>query len=272
MLDMPILDELIQLATAAGEVVKAVHFGSDMELEWKADETPLTKADRAVSALVMKFMAERFPYVPVIGEEGQLGQLNATTNQYWLLVDEVDGTWAFMLGVPVYSIMFALMRGGDVIRSVICDPIGQRMYSAEVGRGAFCNGKPISVHAQLPKVPSVGFCSWPHRNHPSDMLLPGMVSHVAVGLHDMGCIPVSMVTGGYLGALVASGSLSGMIFPGRTLHDIAAVDLLVREAGGEVTDLRGEPLWYGETEAFGYIASAGGVFHEKLLKLAKGAL
>lgn len=270
---IPTLETLTELANEAGGLVQAVHFGSDMGLEWKEDETPLTAADRAVRDLVAAFMTERYPHIPVIGEEGQLGRRTGADDEYYLLVDEVDGTWAFMLGVPVFASMFALMRGSEPVMSLICDPIGRRLYTAERGAGAYLNSKQIKVSHELPKVPSVGFVSWPKRDHPSDMIAPGLVHKVVVGLHEMGCIPVNMVTGGYLAAMVADGGrLAGMIFPGRTLHDCAPPDLLVREAGGSVTDFNGKPLWYGGTEVFGYVASVRPDIHVRLLDLVRQAL
>ncbi len=271
-MQIPTLMELINLARVAGLSVEKIYSSSNVELEWKGDGTPLTAADRAVHDLVIEFMTKAYPDIPVIGEEGQLGMRTGASNECWLLVDEVDGTWAFMLGVPVFTIMFTLMRGNVPMIAVIYDPIGKRLYSAERGKGAFLNDKQIFVASALPKVPNVGFVSWPKRNHPSDMLIPGMVDGVVAGLHKMGCIPVNMVTNGYFGAMVANGQLSGMIFPGRTLQDVAPVDLLVREAVGKVTDLRGDWLSYGNKEVFGYVASQGGDFHDKLVELIRGSL
>jgi myo-inositol-1(or 4)-monophosphatase len=243
-----------------------------MGLEWKADDTPLTVADRAVRDLVERWRNENFPDLIIVGEEGQLGQRTGAENEHWLLVDEVDGTWAYMLGVPVFTTLFALMRGDKPIMAAIMDPIGKRLYTAERGKGAYLNGKKISVQRELPKVPTVGYVSWPKRDHPSDMLILGMVEVAVVGLHKMGCIPVNMVTIGYLDAMVANGQLSGTIFPGGTLHDTAPGHLLIEEAGGKVTDLRGDALSYGGTKVFGHVCSIGGEFHDKLVNLTRASL
>jgi fructose-1,6-bisphosphatase/inositol monophosphatase family enzyme len=188
------LENLSELALRAGDLVYRFHSEPDsMGLEWKADDTPLTVADRGVRDLVAEYMTQNFPDIPVVGEEGQLGLRTGASDELWMLVDEVDGTWAYMLGVPMFTSMFALMRGDEPLMSAIIDPVGKRLYNAERGRGAFLNGKPIRIQTDFPKGATVGFVSWPHRDLPGDMLVPGMVEGVVVGLHKMGCIPVNMV-------------------------------------------------------------------------------
>ena len=77
---------------------------------------------------------------------------------------------------------------------------------------------------------------------------------------------------GYLDAMVADGRLAGTIFPGRTMHDTAAGHLLVEEAGGKATDLRGNPLDYSGTCLFGHIFSVGGDMHDQLVELVRKAI
>lgn len=270
---LPSLDDLSRLARQAGELVKAAHFDpANMELEWKPDDTPLTVADRSVRDLVARWRNEHFPDLIVVGEEGQLGRRTGAAGEYWLLVDEVDGTWAFMLGLPVFTSMFALMCGDKPIMTAIMDPIGQRLFVAERGRGAFLNGQKISVQRELPKMPTVGYVAWPKANRPGDMLIPRMVEGVVVGLHKMGCIPVNMVTIGLVDALVAGGQFSATIFPGATLHDTAPGHLLVEEAGGKVTDLFGDDITYGGTKVNGHVFSMGEDFHRDLIALTRAAV
>ncbi len=268
------------LALQVSNFVAGCYFDPEnMGLEMKPDDTPLTVADRGVHTLVEKFMNTHFPGTPVIGEEGQLGSRTGAPDEEWLLVDEVDGTWAYMLQVPVFTSLIAVMEGNRPRLSVIIDPIGKRLYLAKKNSrahlvahgGVLPSVKGLWVHAQLPKVPTVGFASWPKRGDPSDMLVPGMMQ-VVTGLHDMGCIPVSMVTIGYLDAMVAAGQLAGAIFPGGTMHDTAAGHLLVEEAGGKVTDLRGNPISYEGPRIFGHVMSMGGAFHDTLLELIAPAL
>ena len=268
----PSIEDLARLASEASGMVRALYAKPEgMNIEMKSDDTPVTAADRAVQDLVKHYMTSRFPHVPVVGEEGQLGKRSGDPSEYWLSVDELDGTWAYMLGVPMFTSTFALMRGAVPVLSAIVDPMGDRLYLAERGGGTILNGMPISVCSSLPEMPTVGFVSWPTRGLATDMAIPGMVSKVLVGLHDMGCVPVSMVSCAYLDAKVAEGKLQAMVFPGQTLHDSAPGHLIVQEAGGTVTDLRGDPLRYDGTSVFGHLCSMGGDFHEELLRLTRSA-
>lgn len=271
----PSLDELVHAARLASVVVeKAFRNPHAMGLEWKADDTPLTIADRAVRDLVCGWMSKDYPHIPVVGEESQLGLRTGAADEHWLLIDEVDGTWAYMLGVPVFSCLFALMQGNKPVVSVIADPIADRIYWAKEGDGAYMNDNPIKTQRQLPKNPTVGICTWPYRNHPSDMLVRNMMSgaeSVASQLHRKGFIVYNCSTIGYFDAMVASGHLAGTIFPGGTLHDTAAGHLLVEEAGGWTSDLRGYPLRYGDKNVHGHVFAANNDLWNDLLEIVQRA-
>lgn len=269
------MSHLVTLAEQAGALIHKCHFEPDsMGIEWKADQTPLTVADRGVRDLVNTYMTEHFSHIPVIGEEAQLGKRTGADDEEWMLIDEVDGTWAYMLQVPVYSSLFAVMRGNRPVMSAIVDPVGKRLYTAERGAGAFRNGKQITTaeFAHTQKTPAVGFVSWPHRDHPSDMLVKGLVRDVVVGIHEMGAMPVSMITIGYLDAMVADGRLAGSIFPAGSMHDTAAGHLLVEEAGGVATDLSGSSLDYSGTKLFGHIFAGNEEMHQKLVRLVADSI
>ncbi len=273
--NVPTMDDLYTLGVKAGETVCGLYFGSgDMGLEFKIDATPVTAADRAISGLVDEWRRSLFPELAIISEEGLKGERTGDPKQYWMLVDEVDGTWAYHLGIPVFSSLFALMRGNEVAMSVIVDPISHRIYTAGRGKGAYLNRKRIHAQLSLPKNPSVGIVAWPKRGI-NDMLIENMISGpdggVSGALHRMGCVPIKMGTIGYVDAMVAAGWLSATIFPGSTLHDTAAGDLLVREAGGIASDLYGSPLEYSGTMVDGHVFSCNSEFHDKMLDIIKQA-
>lgn len=271
----PTMEDLYSLGDRIQGVVKKLYFNpGSMGLEFKSDSTPVTIADKTVHKIVGDWRDALFPDLSIVSEEGHKGKRTGDPEQHWVLVDEIDGTWGYMIGMPVFSSLVALMRGGQVVASVIVDPIGRRIYSAERGKGAYCNRKRTRVHESLPKTPAVAIVTWPKRNI-NDMLVANMQSGpgggVAGALHDKGWAVINAPTIGYMDALVASGQIAGTIFPGPTLHDTAAGDLLVREAGGVTSDIFGSPLEYSGDGADGHVFACSEEMHQKLIGVINSA-
>jgi len=237
-----------------------------LDTQWKADRTPVTAGDLAVHTAIVEIFSAEYPRIPIIGEEGDHGRLTGRSGELRLSVDEIDGTTAFTYGIPVFTTMVALIQGGDVIKSVIHDPVMHRTFSAERGAGAFLNGVPIRTCTQRPENANVGVATWPKRGR-NDMLVPRMVSGVIRELHDRGYCFTEAGTIGYIDALVASGILVGTIFPGDKVHDTAAGDLIVREAGGVATDLWGKPLSYDKPTVNGHVFACNQEIHAELVDI-----
>lgn len=253
---------------ASAEAARVFSDPALFHTEWKSDDTPVTAADLAVHKIVTEMMATNFAHIPIVGEEGAVGSRTGADDEIWLSVDEVDGTSAFTLGIPVFTTLVALMRGEHVIKSVISDPVMRRTYSAEIGMGATLNDRPVSVCRELPRNATIGVASWPESGK-SDMLLPRMVSGVMRELHDRGYHLMEMHSIAYIDAMVASGLLAGTIFAGDKVHDTAAADLLVREAGGVATDLWGNPLRYGAGVVNGHVYACNATVHSQLLDIVR---
>jgi fructose-1,6-bisphosphatase/inositol monophosphatase family enzyme len=239
-----------------------------LDTEWKADNTPVTAGDRAAHDIIVERMSLHFPHIPIVGEEGNCGSRTGSSHEYWLSVDEIDGTAAFSMGIPVFVTMVALMRGTAAVKSVIHDPVMQRTYSAEDGRGACLDNLPIATLKGTPKKSYVSLAVWPGQGG-NGMLLPRMISGVARELHDRGYCVTTAWSIGYSDALVACGKFVGSIFAGDTVHDTAAPDLLVREAGGVVTDLWGKSISYDGSTVNGHIAACDFGMHLDLLDIVR---
>ncbi|OGG48215.1 hypothetical protein A2761_01765 [Candidatus Kaiserbacteria bacterium RIFCSPHIGHO2_01_FULL_51_33] len=267
---IPSTSELGGVAWQSGRIIKMLYLKPERHaVEFKADGTKVTAADRAVHIYVVKRMQTFFPDIPIVGEEGTAGKRTGAPDEHWLVVDELDGTHAFTLGLPVSAVMIALMEGDHPIRSAIADPFSDRLYTAELGKGAFLNGFPVRVQQKTPKYPVVDVVSWPHRGK-NDMLIENMVGGVAEDLHALLHCEVHSVGGiGIVDARVASGEFSATVFPGTTLWDTAAGDLLVREAGGVATDLRGNPLRYDGDSMEGHVFAATADLHASILGVVR---
>jgi myo-inositol-1(or 4)-monophosphatase len=145
--------------------------------------------------------------------------------------------------------------------AVIYDPFMDRMYTAAAGKGALMNGEPIRVSKVCVGAdkPVIGIVSWPG--------CPYNILKVAQRLEEQGFVIVSFCSIGYMVAAVATGEFAGTLFPGPASHDSAAGDLIVREAGGVATSIRGKPQTY-DRPADGHLFTNGQI-HQQVLAVVQ---
>lgn len=244
----------VGLAKEAGAIMRT-NFIHGMKKEWKADGTPLTATDTAVNALVVEKISAAFPNHGILTEES--AEVNPNAEYAWVC-DPVDGTIPFSHGVPTAVFSLALVRDGKPILGVIYDPFMDRLFTAEEGKGAELNGKPIRVSESA---------SFKHEVF-SAVIWPGVVEVLIPLVQTVvrqGAIQLSCGSNVYAGALVATGELCASVFPGTFPWDVAAVKILVEEAGGRVTDIHGNDQRY-DRAINGAIISNGKV-HDQLLSL-----
>ena len=193
------------------------------------DHTPLTETDQRNDDLIRERVAKDFPGVALITEEGEIV---TGTGDIAAVGDPVDGTIPFSNGVPTSVFSFAFTRAGKPFVAVIYDPFTNKMYTAELGKGAFCNDERVSVggNKKLDKGLIVGM-GWGYSQR--DMSL------VDLELRRRSIVILELCTCAYSGAMVASGHFDISAYPVWLPWDVAAVDLLVKEAGGVSTDLFG---------------------------------
>ncbi len=267
-LEIPTLAFLVDMTQKASrEAADIFRQPSLLDTKWKADNTPVTAGDLVVHAAVVEIFAAAYPQIPNVGEEGSAGTRTHQAGEYWVSLDPIDGTGAFRRGIPMFTTMLALMCGNEVTMGVIHDPIMQRTYSAQRGRGAFLNDVPIHTRVE-PTDATIGVAVWPGSGR-SDMVLPRMVSGVMRELHDRGHRFAPAWSIGYNDALVASGMLAGSVFAGDSTHDTAAGDIIVREAGGIATDLWGRPLSYDGQPVNGHVVSCNAAIHDEILEVVR---
>ena len=243
-----------EIGYLAGGIMKTyfTHFG--MERVVKTDTTPLTKADTEINDMVIEHVRRIAPEIDIIGEER-----SARLNSPWQIVcDPVDGTFPYSWGMPVATFMLGVLYKHQPMAGVIYDPFTDRMYSAEVGKGAWMNDKKLRVSKVSKKEdrPIVGYVSWPG--------CPFNVIGACAFLESRGVTLVNICSIGYLEVAVANGEFAGTIFPGTAYHDTAPGHVIVEEAGGLVTDILGNPLKYEDGKIQGHIMSNGRI-HELLV-------
>ncbi len=248
--DAALLDEAVALARDAGAHTLRWFGADDLAVDRKADGTPVTEADRATEALVRARLAAAHPHDAIIGEEDR--DHAGTSGRRWI-VDPIDGTKAFTHGVPLYCTLLAMEdEHGPAIGVIELPALGETVYAGR-GLGCFRNGRPahVSTRAKLPGsyLTTSGFDYWPER-HLAAVRASGMVMRTWGD--------------GYGYALVATGRVEAMIDPAAATWDLAAMPVIIGEAGGRFSDYTGTTRIDG-----GNGVATNGLVHDEVLALLR---
>lgn len=223
--------------------------------ELKGDHDLVTVADRASEELIVGRLRKEFPDHHIMAEEG--GE-TAGSSEYRWYVDPLDGTTNFAHGFPVYNVTLALEHRGELIAGVIADPSRGEVFFVEQGGGAFLNGERIHVSKAPRLAEALAGTGFPSRKRHQNVNVHffHQVSMVTHGVRRAGAAALDL-------AYVACGRLDMFWEFSLNPWDIAAGVLLIQEAGGRVSDMRGAPLQLrAET-----ILADNGLLHQEALDL-----
>jgi histidinol phosphatase-like enzyme (inositol monophosphatase family) len=249
--DRALLDAAVEIAREAGELTLRWFQARDLVVDRKGDGTPVTAADRAAERLVRERLRERFPDDGILGEEE--AEAAGTSGRRWI-VDPIDGTKGFARGVPLYSTLLALDdEHGPAVGVIALPATGQAVYAGR-GLGCWADGAParVSTTAAL----DGAWLTASSYSHWEDPALLG-VKHAGCHLRTWG--------DGYGYALVATGRMDAMVDPTVARYDIAAMPVVITEAGGRFTSIHGEPGAEG-----GSGVATNGLLHDDLLAVLNG--
>ncbi|HXG77691.1 MAG TPA: inositol monophosphatase family protein [Gaiellaceae bacterium] len=237
----PDLELALRLADAA-DALSLPLFGSGLAVERKADLTPVTEADRAVEAMLRARLAEERPDDGVLGEEE--GSRTGASGRRWLL-DPIDGTRNYTRGIPVWATLVALEEAGEVRLGVVSAPALRRRWWAERGSGAVRDDIPIRV-SQIGRIEDAVL---------SVALEDGVPELARRAWH------VRAFGDFWAHMLVAEGAVdAAWDAHGVREWDLAAVQVIVEEAGGRFSDLSG-----GRRLDAGEALTSNGLLHAALL-------
>ena len=225
------LKAALDAAGLAAAVIRR-HYASGVEVETKADATPVTLADRESEQVIREFLHRNFPNHGFHGEE--LGRENADASHLWL-IDPIDGTKSFVRGYPFFSTQIALMIDGEVVVAVSSAPLFDEVAWAVKGEGAWLNGRRIEVS----NISRIGDASVSSGN------LGSLAASPAWSRYGKIVQAVSRIRGYgdfYHYHLLARGSIDAVIESDLNILDVAALSLIVEEAGGRFTTLDGSPV------------------------------
>ena len=232
-----------------------------LQVSLKGPANFVSSADRRAEETLYQELNKARPGYGFLGEEG--GPREGADKSHRWIVDPLDGTTNFLHGIPQFAISIALERDGAVIAGLIYNPAVDEMFIAEKGKGAFMNEQRIRVAGRKRLADSVIACGLPHRGR-GDLALGrretgAMQEHVA-GLRRFGAAALDL-------AWVAAGRLDGYWERNIQPWDMAAGLIVLREAGGFVSDCDGGDDMFAK----GHIAAGNDAIHKELLRVLKGA-
>ena len=242
-------------AAKAAEPLMLKHYRGNVKVHLKPDESPVTIADQEVEKRIIRLLRGRFPEHGFFGEES--GKQGGKQDYVWI-IDPIDGTKNFIRKIPIISTLIALKHKDEVIVGVSNAPLLGELLYAEKGKGSFLNGKRIHV-STVATLSEAMVCFGSYRR----FIKAGLADRVA------GLIDAAKRDRGfgdfYQHHLVATGRAEVAIEPGIHFWDIAALQLIIEEAGGRVTELDGQKI----SESTSLCFSSNGKLHPEILRFFK---
>ena len=237
----------LSLADSADEITMRFFRSPALSVRAKSDRSPVSEADEAVERMIRDRIAAERPSDSILGEEFGTSGSNA---RRWI-IDPIDATGNYIRGVPVFGTLIALEDSGEPVAGVVSAPALHRRWSAARGQGAHCNGTPIHVSsvAALAGV-FLGYDSINDFADGETFIELLRSCHRTRGFGDF-----------WAHMLVAEGALDAAIEPRVAHWDMAAVQIIVEEAGGRFTNLAGERRADG-----GSALSTNGRVHDAILQ------
>lgn len=251
------LDELLEAAETVGHIAGDVslnYFRQKLDVISKADDSPVTIADREAETAMRRYIEEYFPEHGIIGEEHGISNENARVK--WVL-DPIDGTVGFIHGIPLYTNLVGILVDDVPVVGVINAPAMQENVVAATGKGAFHKGIKTTLR-QPPALTEASMMT-------SDVQYFNEYGYKASFEHLLTLVNTHRTWGDAYGHLmVATGRADIMLDPVLSIWDAAALLPVIEEAGGVFTDLSGNARVDG---GHGFSAAPG--LHESVLSILK---
>jgi myo-inositol-1(or 4)-monophosphatase len=235
----PMLNTAVKAARKAGSIINRASLDLDLvKVAAKGRSDFVTEVDRAAEQTIVDILLKAYPDHAILAEEsGSSGD-----SEYTWIIDPLDGTTNFIHGFPQYAVSIALRHREHVTQAVVYDPTRNELFTATRGRGAFLNERRIRVSRRTKLAECLIGTGFPFRSfeHLDEYvrMFRSVTEHTA-GIRRPGAAALDL-------AYVAAGRLDGFWEIGLSPWDMAAGSLLILEAGGLVSDFRGEPAYLEE--------------------------
>ncbi len=244
-----ILEKAEDFARIGGDIGR-YYFGRNIAIETKADETPVTRADKEAETAMRQHIEREYSSHQILGEE--FGLSGSPHSPWKWIIDPIDGTISFIHGVPLYTVLVGLLYRGEPVLGVIYNPQTEELISAGNGLGCFYNGQPSTV-SSIANLAESRFLL----GEPAEFL---NMSPRAAEL--IGSVKWSMGWGdGHAYLMLASGRAELVIDPIVSIWDIACIMPIVQEAGGTFTDFQGRARLGTQ------VVASNGIIHDAVLTM-----
>lgn len=249
----------VQAAEAGADVVRSAHraraergFGVDL----KGPIDLVTAVDHAAETAIVECLQRLQPSVPILAEER--GAIGGSKTGCRFIVDPLDGTTNFAHGFPVFAVSIAYEEGGEVVAGAVLDPVREELFTAEAGGGAHLNGVPIRVSRTTRMEHALLATGFPYSREAMERALDLFVRIMrrVRAVRRAGSAALDLCS-------VAAGRLDAFWEETLRAWDTAAGEVIVREAGGLVSDFEGGPFTNGGPN----IAVSNGPLHPALLEI-----
>jgi len=234
----PALNIAIKAARRAGQIINRA--SNDLDLLKVSTKQPndfVTEVDQAAEAAIISTLREAYPQYGILAEEsGEAAGSGTGDSGYQWIIDPLDGTTNFIHGLPQYAVSIALAKAGVVEQAVIFDPNRNELFTASKGSGAFLNERRIRVSRRLKLQDSLIGTGFPYRSFDlvdTYLAIFKELTQKTAGQRRPGAASLDL-------AYVACGRYDGFWEFGLAPWDMAAGALMIAEAGGLVSDVRGE--------------------------------
>ena len=254
-----LLKTAIAASKAGAEIIGPYFRDAGLEVRRKGENDFVTQADKESEAAILAVIRERFPDHRILAEEGS-GAGQGYGDYEWL-IDPLDGTTNFLQGLPVYCVSIACRRGDELVVGAINDPEGNNLFTAVAGGGAFWNGRRMETSPRDGLKGAFLATGYPFRALPTLDIYLGIFRDVfrqAKAIRRCGSAALDL-------AYTAAGVYDGFFEFRLSPWDIGAGILLIREAGGIVTDLDGG----NGSFASGNIVAGGPAVQRELLEIVQ---
>jgi len=258
----PALNVMIAAARKAGRpLIRDFGELENLQVSMKGPADFVTSADKRTEGILIEELTKARPGYAFLGEEGGIVEGKDKTHRF--IIDPIDGTTNFMHGIPQFAISIGLEREGQLVSALVFNPVTDELFTAEKGHGAFLNNKRLRVAARKDLGSSVIATGLPFmgkEGHARASAEMAAVMNVTAGIRRMGATSLDL-------AYVAAGRFDGFWEHGLQAWDMAAGILLLKEAGGVITDMNGGE----QMMTNGQVVCANENLHPQLLKLLKTA-
>ncbi len=222
---------MLSAVNAAGNLLKK-HFNEKQKVKYKQNVEPVTAMDKKAEALIVKIIKKNFPEHDIIAEENKYKKTNS---EYCWIIDPIDGTRNYVRNTPFFAASIALAKNNEVVMGAVYNPITNELFFAEKGKGAFLNSKKIHVgDARNIKRAIIvsGHGAYTKKQIEKSIKIIVPLKKAWAKIRNYGSIALEL-------CYVASGKVDGVVAIIGRAWDVSAASLIVEEAGGKYSDLKG---------------------------------